>query len=438
MAGGRWTTQNKVRPGVYVNVKGAGGTLGALGTRGIAAIGLPLPWGAPKSIITLQAGEDMFTQLGYDLADSALLLVREALKRAQTVLLYRLNTGTKAAVTVEELTATAKYGGARGNDLKVVIQANVDNGSLFDVRTILGTTEVDVQTVANIAALTANPWIDWSGTGSLTASAGASLVGGTDGNVVNQDHADFLAALELHDFHTVAYSGTDSTLKSVYTAYVKRLRDEEGKKVQAVVENYPIADYEGVISVKNGVVLADGSTLTAAQATAWVAGATAAAEVNESLTYSAYDDAVDAAPRYTNSQIVAALQAGEFVFTPNRGRAVVEQDINTLHSFTPEKPKAFGKNRVIRVLDGVNNDFVRIFSDFYLGKVANNANGRNLLKSECINHLDMLQGIAAIQNFDSQSDIRVLPGSDVDSVVIDADIQPVDSVEKIYMTVTVN
>jgi hypothetical protein len=437
MAGGRWTTQNKVRPGVYVNVNGAGGPLGSLGTRGIAAMGLSLPWGAPKTIIALHAGDDPFTQLGYDLTASVLLLVREALKRAQTVLLYRLNTGTKATVVVGNLTATAKYGGLRGNDLKVVIQTNVDNGSLFDVKTILGTKEVDSQTVANIAALQASPWIDWSGTGALATSAGAPLIGGADGTIANQDHADFLAALELHDFHTVAYTGTDNTLKSVYTAFVKRLRDDEGKKVQAVVENYPTADYEGVISVKNGVVLADGSTLTAAQATAWVAGATAAAEVNESLTYAAYDGAIDANPRYTNSQIISALQAGEFVFTPNRGRAVVEQDINTLTSFTPDKPKAFGKNRVIRVLDGVNNDFVRIFSDFYLGKVPNNANGRSLLKGECIGHLNTMQGIGAIQNFDSQTDIRVMPGNDSDAVLIDADIQPVDSVEKIYITVTV-
>src|SRR5690606_10606048 len=107
------------------------------------------------------------------------------------------------------------------------------------------------------------------------------------------------------------------------------------------------------------------TTLTAAQAVAWVAGATAGAAANQSLTYQAYDGAVDVAPRYTNSQIIAALQNGEFVFIPLDGRAVVEQDINTLHTFTPEKGKAFSKNRVLRVLDGLANDYMRVFSQSY-------------------------------------------------------------------------
>lgn len=48
--------------------------------------------------------------------------VREALKRAGTLLLYRLNEGVKAAVTNNGLQVTAKYGGVRGNDLSIVIE----------------------------------------------------------------------------------------------------------------------------------------------------------------------------------------------------------------------------------------------------------------------------------------------------------------------------
>lgn len=115
----------------------------------------------------------------------------------------------------------------------------------------------------------------------------------------------------------------------------------------------------------------------------------------------------------------------------------MEQDINTLTSLTQTKSKVFCKNRVIRVLDGINNDFVRIFSNFYIGKVDNNADGRNLLKNECISYLDILQGINAIQNFNSQSDIVVQQGIDADSVYIETYTQPVDSIEKIYMKVQV-
>ncbi|ETT55188.1 phage tail sheath protein [Paenibacillus odorifer] len=437
MAGGTWTTQNKVRPGVYVNVETSGGALGTVGSRGITSLALTLPWGAAKVITPIIAGEDTFKTLGYDITAPELLLVREALKRARTVLLYKLNEGVKATVAVGTLVATARYGGTRGNSLKVVVQTNIDDSSKFDVKTLLDNAVVDTQLVANIAGLIPNDWIVWSGTGTLTANAGAPLIGGANGTVTNADHTAYLSALELYDFQTVALTSTDNALKAVYAAFVRRLRESEGKKVQAALENYPVADFEGVVSVKNGVVLSDGTILTAAQATAWVAGASAAAEMNESLTYSAYDDAVDVAPRYTSTQIEAALKAGEFVFTPSVNRAVIEQDINTFLSYTPKKGKQLQKNRVLRVLDGIANDLKRIFESFYIGKVSNNVDGRALFRKEAVIYLDNLQGIDAIQNFDAQTDITVLPGIDSDAIYVEANIQPVDSIEKVYMKVQV-
>lgn len=434
--GGTFTTQNKVRPGVYVNFNSEPQAVGTLGERGIVTMALPLSWGGLKTVLTLQAGEDTTKKLGYAITDVQMLLIREALKRAKTLLLYRLNTGTAATVTSTTFTVTAKYSGVRGNDIAVTSQVNIDNPLKYDVKTFVAMVEVDSQTVATLAELVSNDWVVFSGT-VLIVTAGLTLAGGTDGVVVNADHTDYLAAIELHDFQTMALVSTDASLKPIYAAFVLRLRDTEGKKIQVVMENYPSANYEGVISVKNGVILLDATVLTAAQATAWVAGATAGAGINQSLTYQAYDDAVDVGTRYTNSQIEAAITAGEFVFTPINGRVLVEYDINTLTSFTPTKGKAFSKNRVIRVLDGINNDLVRIFAAFYIGKVDNNVNGRNLFKNESINYLNTLQNISAIQNFNSQTDITVQAGTTTDGVYIETSVQPVDSAEKIYLKVTV-
>ena len=437
MAGGTWNTQNKVRPGVYINFVSEPKPLGTVGERGITALALSLPWGPEKQVIMVEAGADTMDVLGYDITSPALLLVRESLKRAKTLLLYRLNVGVKATATAGDLVATALYSGERGNDITVVVQANIDEPTKFDVKTIVSGAEVDVQTVATIAELTANSWVTWSGTGDLTATAGVNLTSGTDGAVTNADHTEFLEALELLDFNTVGLAADDTTLKPLYTAFVRRLREDEGKKVQAVIANYPAADYEGVISIKNGVILSDGTTITADQAVAWVAGATAGATVSQALTYTAYDDAVDVSPRYTNSQIEAALHAGEFVFTPSNGRAIVEQDINTLHTFTIDKGKQFRKNRVLRVLDGIANDLKATFENYYLGKVDNNADGRNLLKSEAISYMNTLQAINAVQNFDAQADVTFVAGDESDAVYAEIGAQPVDSVEKIYMKVRV-
>lgn len=437
MPGGTWTVQNKVRPGVYINFKSEPRATAVIGERGIVSLPLPLSWGPSKAIITVEAGDDLFEVLGYPITAPQLLLVREALKRAKTLHLYRLNSGTKASATIEGLTVNAKYGGVRGNDIAIVIETNIHDSSRYDVKTLIDGMEADSQTVASIDELKSNAWVEFFGTGDVTPTAGTPLVGGADGEVTAQDYMDYLAAVEVVDVQTIGLAETDIGVKDLFVSFVKRLRNEEGKKIQVVLENYPTADYEGVISVKNGVVLSDGTTLTAAQAVAWVAGATAGAAPNQSLTYDAYDGAVDVSPRYTNSQIIAALQAGEFVFTAMNGRAVVEQDINTLHTFTPEKGKAFSKNRVLRVLDGLANDYMRVFSQSYIGKVPNNDDGRNLFKSEIINITNQYQNIGAVQNFDPQTDLEVLPGADSDAVVVNQWVWPVDSIEKIYMTVTV-
>ncbi|WP_129600468.1 phage tail sheath family protein [Anaerophilus nitritogenes] len=437
MPGGTWLTQNKVRPGVYVNFESEPTPLGTLGDRGIATMPLVLSWGVEKEIITIESGEDTVKKLGYAITESQLLLVRECLKRAKTLLLYRVNIGKKATATIEPLTVNAKHTGARGNDIKIVVQADIDVESKFDVITLVKNRIVDKQIVATVENLVSNDWVDFSGKGTLVVNAGVSLTGGEDGTSTNQDYTDYLAAIEKYEFNTMALPSTDTTLKGVFVSFIKRLRDDEGKKVQCVLENYPIADYEGIISVKNGVILADNTELTPEQATAWVAGATAGANVNQSLTYTKYDDAIDVNPRYTNTEIIKALKAGEFIFTHSNGTALVEQDINSLTSFTPKKGREFAKNRVIRVLDSINNDFLKIFSDFYIGKVDNNAEGRNLLKGECISYLEILQGISAITNFDSQTDIIVIQGTAIDSVYIKVNVQPVDAVEKIYIDVVV-
>lgn len=437
MAGGNFVTQNKVRPGVYVNFAGEGKPLGSVGDRGVMAMALSLSWGASKQVLAIHAGDDVSVTLGYDITAPQLLLVKEALKRVKTVLLYRLNAGTKAAITTGNLTATAKYGGLRGNSLMIVISTNVDDIAKFDVKTLLSGVVMNTQTVANIAGLVSNEWVVFTGTGALAATAGAPLVSGADGTVANSDHTDFMAAIELQDFNTVVYTGTASDLKALYAAFVKRLRDDEGKKIQVVLENYPTADYEGVITVKNGVILSDGTTLTAAQAAAWVAAASAGAQMNESLTFDSYDDAVDVGTRYTNAQIEAAILAGEFVFVPSEGKARIEMDINSFKSFTPTKGKAFRKNRVLRLLDGINNDFKRIFESFYIGRLDNNVDGRGLLQNEYVQYLKILQEINAIQNFDPQADVSVQQGIEADSVYVALNVQPVDAVEKIYMKVTV-
>src|SRR5690606_10582498 len=126
--------------------------------------------------------------------------------------------------------------------------------------------EVDVQTVTERAELQNNAWVTFGSSGELEATAGTPLTGGTDGTAMNSDYTDYLSAIELFDFNTMAAPVSDPPLKGVFVSFARRLREDEGKKIQVVLPDYATADYEGVISVKNGVVLADGTTLNNVQA----------------------------------------------------------------------------------------------------------------------------------------------------------------------------
>lgn len=97
----------------------------------------------------------------------------------------------------------------------------------------------------------------------------------------------------------------------------------------------------------------------------------------------------------------------------------------------------FTKNRILRTLDNIRNDITTIYESSYIGKINNDANGRNLLKASLAEYFAELQNMAAVQNFDP-ADITVEAGVDSDAVVVTAFIQPVDSVEKIYITVNLS
>ena len=80
---------------------------------------------------------------------------------------------------------------------------------------------------------------------------------------------------------------TDETTKSLYAAFVKRMREDVGAKFQCVLYG-KAADYEGVINVKNRVTDegADEASLVY-----WVTGAEAACAINKSLLNVKYDGA---------------------------------------------------------------------------------------------------------------------------------------------------
>lgn len=448
MAGGNWTSQNKVLPGVYINVKSRENIHAETGERGVVAIAEPLYWGKTGVVQQIEPGEDLRPYIGYDLTQPQALFLREMMKGSDAsagpkkILLYRPagSNGAAAKATVGELTVTALYEGIRGNDITVMIQEQVDTEGTYDVTTLIDGRAVDTQSIGDLSQLSANEWVTFSGTGtSFQETAGTALTGGKDLEVSSSDYADFLTAVEPYRFDVLVYDGTDATTIAAIASFVERLSDNVGQKCQAVMagENAVSCDSEFVIAVKNGVLLDDGTKLIAQQATWWVGGAEAGALYNQSLTYAQYPGAVEANPKLTDTLAAEAVKEGYLCFIDTFDRVKICTDINSLTSFTVEKGQEMSKNRVIRVLMQFCNDTYEHFSNYFVGRVDNNDAGRDLLKAWIVGYLNEMQANNGIRNFDAE-DVTVVAGTAIDAVVIDVAIQPVDAIEKIYVTVTVS
>lgn len=462
MAGGRFDKLvGKVRPGTYINFESSrDNEVISNGTRGTVIIPLPkADYGPAKQFIRLTSAspDAAAALLGYSIYDNdpnrQMLLIREAFKRATTVYVYILTEGKAAKADINmtladedeleeadntnKLTATARYGGTRGNKLTVTVDANPAGG--YDVLVHLDGAKVSeyegLTTIEELIAME-NPYILFSGTGKLGEAAGTTLASGTDEEAANLNITDFIDAWESVKFNTVCFPFDEAESENVKQAAltkIKYMRDSMGKGVQVVMPNAPGMDYEGVINVTNSVSL-DGDELTVAEACAWVAGATAGAANTESLTYNLYAGATAVVGPKSNEEAIAAINAGEFFFSVNEDREiVVEYDINSLVTFEDKKDKSYRKNRIIRVYDTFQET---VQLNFPPNKFNNNATGWDIMEGIGKTILRQFEDAQAITNVSYDGDFLVDREASVDDeTYFNVALQAVDSAEKLYFTI---
>lgn len=451
-AGGTWTVQNKVRPGAYINFVSVPKPVGSMGNRGVVAVGMPMTWGPENELIKLTGDELLngasLAKVGVTAFDTEESLpYRVILAGCYTALLYRTDTGgAKATATIlaNTLTVSAKYKGSTGNKITVVIVKDKPEEGNYTIQVLVNNLLQETFVCNEITELgdIESNFVEFTvvdGGANIPTTAGITLTGGTNGTVSSDTYSTFWGLLDTQNFQCLAmYDITTSGLPALIKDKIQIWREQRGKKVQAVVYNYTAADYEGIISVNQGFKTST-ETVDTSLFPLWVASMTAGAEVNKSLTAAVVEDGVEIINPILEDEIEDALNAGRFVLSYRQDGAVcVEKDINTLHTFTVDKNYAFSKNRVIRCLDEIGNSCALIFNRNYAGKVDNDSIGRNQYKTELIAFIDTLVGIRAVTDFDGAQDVTVLPGESVDAVVVDLLVQPVDSMEKLYMTVNVN
>lgn len=426
LGGGTFTMQNKVLPGAYFNFISKLTASAMLGDRGVVGVGLDLDWGEDDKVIDVSLADfQKYSQsiFGYSYDSEKLWALRELFCYATKLHVYKLTSGGEKA---SNDFAKAKYSGVRGNDLKVVISSNVDNISAFDVTLYLATKKVDSQTVRTSSELTDNSYVEWNKTSELTATAGTPLTGGTNGTSDADAHQTFLNKLESYtDTNTIAYAGENDAIKKLYVAYAKRMRDEVGIKMQAVVYNCKADDFS-TINVKNSAALVY-----------WVAGVEAGMAVNKSADNLTYNGELDVNTDYTQDELKASISVGEFVLHKVDDEVRVLLDINSYTSVTDEQGELFQDNQTIRIIDSMATSIASVFFTKYTGKVPNKKTGRASLWGDTVKVFKELNKLGAIEDFDVK-DITVEQGETKKSVVVTAAVVTVGAMNKLYMTTTLS
>lgn len=432
LGGGTFTVQNKELPGAYINFVSAANAASALSDRGICTMPLELDWGPEGEVFEVSSGDfqkNCLEIFGYDYTDEKLKGLRELFSNARTLYAYRLNSGSAKASN--EL-AEAVYGGVKGNELKIAVAVNADDAGLFDVSTLLGSNEVDVQTVGSAEELVPNKYVKWKDGAVLSAMAAVPLTGGENGSVSGDAHQKYLDKIEAYSFNVMGAAVTDDKVKALYAAFNKRMREEMGIKFQLVLYRHG-ADYLGTVNVKN---MAVDDVVGEAGLVYWVTGALAGCEVNRSLQNRIYDGELEIKADYTQTELKKSVKTGEFVLHKVGGDLRVLADINSMVTFSDAQGEVFGENQTVRVIDQIANDIAVLFNTKYLGAVPNDKAGRVSLWSDIVKHHQQLSEIGAIEGF-ADSDVTVEQGNSKKSVVVTDSVTVANAMSKVYMTVTV-
>lgn len=452
LGGGTWTVQNKALPGAYINFV-SNATANNFGERGTGCIGTVLDW-FDDNLTECTASELQNSSLkifGYPYNDSKLYFAREFFLHGKKLYVGNLGTGTKAGGkigTASSNNVTAKKYGTRGNSIKVVISANVDNSSTYDVKVYLGTTLVNSYIgITKVDANTVSDYVDFKEV-TISAAATITFTGGTNGTVDGTAVQAFLTKAEKKSFNAICICGNfdtdgytevaENNYSSLLQTFTKRMRDDVGVKFQCVVpySTGTKPDYEGTVMLIQKFT--SESTLGNGIIVPWVCGALAGCAVNKSLTNTVYDGefTLNADDEKTQTQLESGLSDGCFLFHYVGDELRVLEDINSLHTFSPDKGEIFKFNQTVRVCDQIAIDIAAIFNDYYLGKVQNDQSGRLSFWNEIVKHHQKLNDIRAIENF-SGDDVTVEQGETKQAVVVNDVITVVNAMEKLYMTVNV-
>lgn len=484
---GPWTAADVgaagTRPGFYVNFQAIAQASILAGERGIVGIISEADWGSPNAIVELESVteaveaytdlEDATSRL-YNLARFAF---RGGAREVKAVRVLNTSNAVKATLTLNDdlaagvLRIDAKYVGTYGNNISVVVGDDPVDGTKTRIRIFVEdglvhsvTTTVNsgvagfIDDVVALFAALESVWVDivklGDGDNTLADLADTNLASGANGDAVTS--TEFTAALALFAANEIHILTSDTVTAAIHTVMAQWVADrrDEGYRVIAVlgsdtgdtattiITDSQSFNTEAVVYVGGGAVMpsADSvaTTYKGSAIASVVAGIIAGIPASNSPSFKALPGSTNVETNFTSAQVSSMLAAGALVITPSpNGNARIEKGITTLYNPIGSQLSAFKSIRILRITDGIADSLGTAMSSTVIGSQLSDEPGRSAL-------------IDAVKDFlNTQVEQRnIRPGytaeidEDADNsgskVFVKIGITPIDSVETIFATITMN
>ena len=415
----KYDSDYKLRPGVYIKTLVVPSNNVDTTVNGSVAIGTDMDWGAEGELIEIKQTEYFEgaykSKIGYAISDTQKVLpFTLPMSNCGTGYFYRLNKGgAKASATLDTITINAKYAGIVGNNISLTVTKDRPVVGKYTIDVYVDNAKAEKITLQNADDLknATSEWVDFVYDESLSdipATAGLKLSGGSNGTTSPETINDFFNAVGFRQVDAFALNTEVVEYQTLLATWTMDQRENKMKGIRAVCIEQ-LVDSEGVISTHNQGYKTKDYDVTPGLFTLFVAGAEAGCPLNQSLASRTIDGAIDVINPVEDDIVEDLLTEGYFLLTYDVDGAVcIEEDNNTLITYTDAKPKDMRLNQAVRVLDFISYKTAFIFAKQYAGKFTNTEIARTQFRSDILAGVyDYLYKLGAIEAYDSEADVVI-------------------------------
>lgn len=180
------------------------------------------------------------------------------------------------------------------------------------------------------------------------------------------------------------------SFQSGLVAYVKEINtNRRVRKAKALVHSQASADDMHVVNVANTKVTikGDGEATEIGKYLPRIGGMLAACPMNQSVTYKVFDDLESVEPV---SDIDSSIDSGNLVLFQDDDAIRIARGVNTLQTVTGDLTEDMKKIAIVEAMDLIQEDIIRTFKNYYLGKKKNSADNQGLFVADVLAYLQQL------------------------------------------------